>query len=31
LIIRGVNRHEFHPERGRAVTAEDMGVGSVLR
>lgn len=24
LIVRGVNRHEFHPERGRAVTAEDM-------
>jgi beta-galactosidase len=24
LIVRGVNRHEFHPERGRAVTVEDM-------
>lgn len=24
LVIRGVNRHEFHPERGRAVTPEDM-------
>jgi len=24
LIVRGVNRHEFHPERGRAVTGEDM-------
>jgi len=24
LIVRGVNRHEFHPERGRAVTLEDM-------
>lgn len=24
LIVRGVNRHEFHPVRGRAVTIEDM-------
>ena len=24
LIVRGVDRHEFHPERGRAVTEEDM-------
>jgi beta-galactosidase len=24
LIVRGVNRHEHHPERGRAVTREDM-------
>lgn len=24
LVIRGVNRHEHHPERGRAVTEEDM-------
>jgi len=24
LIVRGVNRHEFHPERGRSVTVEDM-------
>lgn len=24
LVFRGVNRHEFHPERGRAVTREDM-------
>jgi beta-galactosidase len=24
LLFRGVNRHEFHPDRGRAVTAEDM-------
>jgi beta-galactosidase len=24
LIVRGVNRHEFHPERGRAVTLDDM-------
>lgn len=24
LIVRGVNRHEFHPERGRAVTEADM-------
>ncbi|PMP06753.1 beta-D-galactosidase [Vibrio breoganii] len=24
LLIRGVNRHEHHPERGHAVTREDM-------
>ncbi len=24
LVFRGVNRHEYHPERGRAVTREDM-------
>jgi beta-galactosidase len=24
LIVRGVNRHEHHPERGRAITEEDM-------
>ena len=24
LVIRGVTRHEHHPERGRAVTDEDM-------
>jgi beta-galactosidase len=24
LVFRGVNRHEFHPERGRAVTIADM-------
>lgn len=24
LVVRGVNRHEFHPRRGRAVTREDM-------
>lgn len=24
LVVRGVNRHEFHPERGRAVTEADM-------
>ncbi|MGQ9779507.1 MAG: glycoside hydrolase family 2 TIM barrel-domain containing protein [Bacillota bacterium] len=24
LVIRGVNRHEHHPERGRALTREDM-------
>ena len=22
--LRGINRHEFHPERGRALTADDM-------
>jgi len=30
LIVRGVNRHEFHPERGRAVTLEDMRRDIVL-
>jgi beta-galactosidase len=24
ILFRGVNRHEFHPDRGRAVTADDM-------
>lgn len=24
LVVRGVDRHEFHPDRGRAVTEEDM-------
>ncbi len=24
LVVRGVNRHESHPDRGRAVTDEDM-------
>lgn len=24
LLIRGVNRHEFHPERGQAITEADM-------
>ena len=24
LVIRGVNRHEHHPERGRALTEDDM-------
>nr|WP_055502594.1 glycoside hydrolase family 2 TIM barrel-domain containing protein [Nonomuraea pusilla] len=24
LLLKGVNRHEFHPERGRAVTYETM-------
>ncbi|WP_425568785.1 glycoside hydrolase family 2 TIM barrel-domain containing protein [Nonomuraea antimicrobica] len=24
LLLKGVNRHEFHPERGRAVTYESM-------
>lgn len=24
LVVRGVDRHEHHPERGRAVTEEDM-------
>jgi len=24
LVLRGVNRHEHHPERGRALTEEDM-------
>ena len=24
ILFRGVNRHEFNPERGRAVTEEDM-------
>ena len=24
IVFHGVNRHEFHPERGRAITKEDM-------
>jgi beta-galactosidase/beta-glucuronidase len=24
LVLRGVNRHEFHPERGRTLTDDDM-------
>jgi beta-galactosidase len=24
LVVRGVNRHEHHPERGRALTEDDM-------
>ncbi|MHA6623870.1 glycoside hydrolase family 2 TIM barrel-domain containing protein [Pseudonocardia sichuanensis] len=24
VLLRGVNRHEFHPDRGRAVTEQDM-------
>lgn len=24
IMLRGVNRHDFHPDRGRAVTAADM-------
>lgn len=24
LVIHGVNRHEFHPEKGRAITREEM-------
>ncbi|MET7401209.1 glycoside hydrolase family 2 TIM barrel-domain containing protein [Dactylosporangium sp. NPDC005572] len=24
VLFRGVNRHEFHPDRGRAVTGDDM-------
>jgi beta-galactosidase len=24
VLFRGVNRHEFHPDRGRALTEEDM-------
>lgn len=24
IVFKGVNRHEFHPERGRAITEEEM-------
>ena len=24
MIINGVNRHEWHPRKGRAITIEDM-------
>ncbi|MER7482549.1 glycoside hydrolase family 2 TIM barrel-domain containing protein [Streptomyces sp. NPDC126510] len=24
VVLRGVNRHEFHPDRGRCVTVDDM-------
>ena len=24
ILLRGVNRHEFHPDRGRALTEQDM-------
>ena len=24
VMLRGVNRHEFHPRRGKALTEEDM-------
>jgi beta-galactosidase len=30
LVVRGVNRHEFNPDRGRAVTVEDMRRDLVL-
>ena len=30
LILRGVDRHEHHPERGRALTDEDMRAEIVL-
>jgi beta-galactosidase len=30
LVIRGVDRHEHHPERGRALTAEDMRAEIIL-
>ncbi len=30
LVVRGVDRHEFHPERGRAVTIDDMRRGILL-
>jgi len=30
LVIRGVNRHEHHPERGRALTEEDMRAEIIL-
>jgi beta-galactosidase len=30
MVVRGVNRHEFNPDRGRAVTEEDMRRDIVL-
>ena len=30
LVVRGVDRHEHHPERGRALTREDMARELVL-
>ncbi len=30
LVLRGVDRHEHHPERGRALTEEDMRAEIVL-
>ncbi len=30
ILLRGVNRHDFHPERGRAVTETDMRNDIVL-
>jgi beta-galactosidase len=30
VMIRGVNRHDHHPERGKAVTVEDMRADLVL-
>jgi beta-galactosidase len=30
MVVRGVNRHEFHPDRGRAVTEADMRRDIVL-
>lgn len=30
LVLRGVNRHEHHPARGRAVTEEDMRKDIIL-
>ena len=30
LVLRGVDRHEHHPERGRALTVEDMRTEIIL-